>query len=152
MLVPTKHEVVDCALGAEEFDILECPRDATAPDEVGSESRDTLTLKVDFSRRRLINATDAVEGCGFPRAIRSDDRKDHSSIHLEGHVVKRGQPPEAHREAIDSEKGHRSDLPLVVAPKETRRPEPEHNNDDQERHNRLEFHRDIRSEEILDHT
>ena len=40
----------------------------------------------------------------------------------------------------------------MVAAKKTRRPEPKHDNDDQERHDRLEFHRDVRSKEILNDT
>jgi hypothetical protein len=59
----------------------------------------------DAPLRRLVEAGDAVEHRGLPGAVRPDQRGDLAAPDIEGQVVDRHQPAEAHRQMLDAEDG-----------------------------------------------
>ena len=77
-----------------EPDVLKRSADACAGDLLGLQANQGTILEADLPRIRAVNARQSIEERGLTRAVRSDQRGDHSLFQFKTHTRERLQAAE----------------------------------------------------------
>ena len=98
-----EHDVWQAAQPLEEADVLEGPHHAEPGDGVGLEADQLLAMQLDRAPVGLDERGEKVEHRGLARAVRTDQRGDHTLAQRHAELVGGHDAPEALRELLDLE-------------------------------------------------
>ena len=92
--MPPELDVVQDGHALEEFDILECSRNANFGDGVGGDAEDVFTFVKNPAFLGCVKSTDAVQQAGFTGPVGSDNRKNFAVQKLSADIIQCLDPAE----------------------------------------------------------
>src|SRR4029079_2849858 len=90
------HHVLGGSHCPEQTDVLKCSSHAPSGDGVRCHTEHRLTVEVDVTLCRRVQASEHIEERGLAGPVRTDERNDRSDRNVEVDVVDGGQTAELH--------------------------------------------------------